>query len=667
MASYNDDYLKFSAYSIKDLITRKLSQDTNFTDQIYEGSNLAILIDLFSYMAQCMLYSLNSAAAESMFSDTQIYENMSRLVKFLGYNPKGITPSTATFLIENADSKTTSNYGLVIPKYAYVDFKYTDSHGKKIYFSNTRTFTLENDPSYTFQMMNGKWKRYNQIFTATGDEFETFTLDGIGSKITDPYGAKSVANGMIDVYVQHFDSINNTSTWTQWEKSEFEIFTDNSTNILNFAKIYDKNKKIYSVRLNEDKQYEIKFGDGTIGSKLQKNDLIYIFYLDTNGYDGKLDIDDIDITDLKLKIPTADEYNLTEQAYAEIVGVNPTTQVEYVPVKLQPDFTIVKPEEDVQQIRENAPQWFKLGQRLVTESDYKYYIMNICGPSGVIDCAVQNNWTYMSTFYKWLYYLGNNGYFTNNLENSDVVRPKSGQYYINETRLIKNDYKYSDASDSNNIYIWTKMQNGKVDHLAELYLENIQRLKSATAEVVFLNPINVNFAITAAPPEIIQKYIKQNVFDELNESYIEITLDSNVIYTSAAIKTKIESTITDFFAPQNNLLGSQINYSTLLNNLYSITGIKRIRTVYQPLKTIVDNTTGSFSVVTDDSRSVIIRDGLNFATWSADFIDAGDDLDTSNMIKTLEPFQFPQLVTPRLIDKIKIIKKSITNTDQMFN
>ena len=64
------DFLRFSAYSMKDLITRKLSQNSRFTDQIYEGSNLAILIDLVSYMYQCLVYQLNSAASESMFADT---------------------------------------------------------------------------------------------------------------------------------------------------------------------------------------------------------------------------------------------------------------------------------------------------------------------------------------------------------------------------------------------------------------------------------------------------------------------------------------------------------------------------------------------------------------------------------------------------------------------
>ena len=50
MATNNTDFLKFSAYSIKELITRKLAENSKFTDEIYEGSNLATLIDIVSYM-----------------------------------------------------------------------------------------------------------------------------------------------------------------------------------------------------------------------------------------------------------------------------------------------------------------------------------------------------------------------------------------------------------------------------------------------------------------------------------------------------------------------------------------------------------------------------------------------------------------------------------------
>jgi len=66
----NIDFLRFSAYSFKDMLTRKLSESTKFTDQVYEGSNLAILIDLCAYLFQGLTYCVNTAASESMFSDT---------------------------------------------------------------------------------------------------------------------------------------------------------------------------------------------------------------------------------------------------------------------------------------------------------------------------------------------------------------------------------------------------------------------------------------------------------------------------------------------------------------------------------------------------------------------------------------------------------------------
>lgn len=50
MAGQSTDFVRFSPYSIKELIIRKLSEDSRFTDQIYEGSNINVLIDLVAYM-----------------------------------------------------------------------------------------------------------------------------------------------------------------------------------------------------------------------------------------------------------------------------------------------------------------------------------------------------------------------------------------------------------------------------------------------------------------------------------------------------------------------------------------------------------------------------------------------------------------------------------------
>ena len=48
--------------------------------------------------------------------------------------------------------------------------------------------------------------------------------------------------------------------------------------------------------LNENKTYEIKFGNGVLGKKLSPGDKVHVLYLDTNGPDGYIDFSDIDIT-----------------------------------------------------------------------------------------------------------------------------------------------------------------------------------------------------------------------------------------------------------------------------------------------------------------------------------------------------------------------------------
>ena len=99
----------FNAYQMSDLIRRKLIEDPATRDQIYPGSNISILIDLVSTMYQTLTYQLNHAASESMFSQSQYYENIVRIAKLLGYNAQGITPSTAMFRIKNAGTLVSEN------------------------------------------------------------------------------------------------------------------------------------------------------------------------------------------------------------------------------------------------------------------------------------------------------------------------------------------------------------------------------------------------------------------------------------------------------------------------------------------------------------------------------------------------------------------------------
>lgn len=310
MAANKTDFLRFNANSIKELITQKLSSDKKLTDQIYEGSNISILIDMVAYMYQCLVYQLNNAASESMFSDTQIYENMSRLVKMLGYNPKGIIPSQGTFLFNNEENSGLADK--VILPFSFIETDKTDAYGKKVCFSTIEQYSINSDRNYSMTLYNGKWKMYPEVFTASGSNYETFSLGLIGSSIT---SNKLVANNMIKVYVNSRNVIDG-----EWRYTDKELFTENDFNSKQYGYIIDNTEKLYNIRLNENKNYEIKFGNGTLGRKLNAGDTLYIFYLDTNGLDGQITPEELG-QGKKFK-HSPEDFGISDSLYEAIFGKN---------------------------------------------------------------------------------------------------------------------------------------------------------------------------------------------------------------------------------------------------------------------------------------------------------------------------------------------------------
>lgn len=652
MANISTDFLRFNAYSIKDLITRKLTENSKFTDQIYEGSNLAILVDIVSYMFQCLSYSLNNAASESMFSDTIIYENINRLVKFIGYNPSGITTSTARFFFDNTH-KTPGSTSLggkyrqkLILKYSAIDSGKIDSNGNPVFYSTIAQRDVTDDPNYEVQLYNGKWKYYSTTIIASGTPFETFTLTGLGSYINNQ---QYVANGGIDVYIQRVNPISGTTTIIQYAKTLDELFVNSNPSANEkYSEIYKSDKKVFSLRLNEAKTYELKFGDGIIAESLEKGDIVHMFYLDTNGLDGGLTPDEYSGNATFKHDPaffgiSTSLYNkiFMESAISKSI-TNESKEMEelgYPKLKMLNPSTAPKAEEDTAGIRQNAPNWFKTGNRLITRDDFVYYIKNRHRDE-VIDCVCQNNSEYISTFFKWLYNIG-------------LSKHNSASYYLNQNTLIRHDYISADPADSNNIYLWTKLNMVNVSNVRVDYIEDLQQIKALTIEPVFLQPIEVNFALCAAPEEKAKNYLKTDAFDETNETYIEITLSNNSIYINSVIQIEIESLINKYFSPTKLTLGMKVDYNDLTTQILAINGVERIRTIYAP--------TGEPSY----SPNIRIFEGLCFATWSSGYIEVGDDLDVSNSTRQLEVFQFPSLYTKSLTNKIKVIKKSISNSTRV--
>ena len=626
MADKNTDFLRFNAYSIKDLITRKLSENSKFTDQIYEGSNLAILIDIVSYMYQCLILNLNNCASESMFADTQIYENINRLCKFIGYSPRGIKPAMANFeyIKENDD-----NDGKNIPAFCYIDTGKVDRNGKKICFSTYEDVEINKNINTDVALYNGIWKSYPTIFTASGLENETIILDSLD--------ASKVAGEFVYVYVKSSEGVK------PWKYDKDELFINMSRNNVtetNFASIYNSKETVYSIRVNENKNYELKFGNNVIGKKLSPGDKIYVLYLETNGEDGYIDMGDIQTAKL---IDEREQF--IPDDLQDLIIKREGKEASDIELFLTQNSSNPIPIETVDEIRENAPNYFKTGNRLITIQDYEYFIRTNY-INDVVDVKCQNNFDYISTFFKWLWNIGKNG---------KLDHEKSGTYYIKQDRLQRSNYTYADPSDSNNVYIWLKfiprIQN------TSIYIQKMQQsinritknIKTLTQEIMACDVVDVNFAICAAPEDIaLKEYLLKDgvMIEENNDSYVEITMDDNILYANSNVKYQIADIIWDSFKAENCKIGQNIDINSMTNKILSLNGILGIRTVFKK----------------DDIE--IRKNGLSFASWSAKYIEKGDDLDVSNSSRTLEEFQFPVLAytdKTQLLNKIVIIKKSLSN------
>ena len=140
-------------------------------------------------------------------------------------------------------------------------------------------------------LRNGVWKLYDTVFTASGSKYETFVLENVRS---DSAAGKFAAHGYIDVYVKR------NGNFLKFKGMTDEIFlnavkkyeTSQGGDTISIIKNTDEDR-YFSIRLNENKQYEIKFGNDNNGQKLQANDQVYVFYMTSNGFDAKLTIGEV--------------------------------------------------------------------------------------------------------------------------------------------------------------------------------------------------------------------------------------------------------------------------------------------------------------------------------------------------------------------------------------
>ena len=253
---------------IKTSIKDYLRTNSDFTDFDFEGSNFSVLIDTLAYNTYITAFNSNMVVNESFLDSATVRENVVSLARNIGYVPRSKSAAKATISFD-INSNDTSEVSTVTLRAGLVcigssnDITYTFSIPDDITTTVTPQFSGGNRSGYTvsfnsIEVFQGTLIR--KSFTVDGSLDQRFILDN-----------PSIDSSTIIVYVK--DSPSGADKGTLFTKVD---------NILNI----DSNSSTFLIQEVQDEKYELLFGDGIFGRKIENGKTINVSYLVTDGREG---------------------------------------------------------------------------------------------------------------------------------------------------------------------------------------------------------------------------------------------------------------------------------------------------------------------------------------------------------------------------------------------
>lgn len=303
--------------NLKQYLTRS---DSPFKDYLYEGSNMAALIDVLSYNSYLNSYYLNMVASEMFLDTAQIRDSVVSHGKELNYVPRSFRSAQAD--ISFVVTPISPMGSLLIPK----NTTFTTRVG-----SNTYTFSTEE----------------SQVVPANTDgKFYVSTTIYEGSYVNDAFAFNSSNS------IQRFILTNPT---IDTRSLNVTVVENNGANIYTYSRAtsflgLQPSSTVYFLQAAENAQYELIFGDNIISRRPRDGATIIAEYRVTNG-----------------QLPNG-------ASFFDIDG----------PISGQPDISEITTiaearggdiNEGVESIRFNAPRSFQNQERAVTTSDYENLLL----------------------------------------------------------------------------------------------------------------------------------------------------------------------------------------------------------------------------------------------------------------------------------------------------
>jgi len=319
---------------IKESIKDYLRANSNFTDYDFEGSNLTTIIDTLAYNTYITSYNANMVSNEVFIDSATLRENVVSLARNIGYVPRSRKSSVAnvSFVVNAANTTAVT---LTLKAGAVLTSRSTQSDKNKNYI-----FSIPND--ITVPVDADGFARFNiDVYEGTFVT-QTFTVD-----TGNPQQKFILPNSGIDTDTL---SVIVKDTALSTVSRKFELF-DSLFNVT-------KDTRCYFIHEISQERYELLFGDGIFGVKLDNSNFVQATYIISNGSSAN---------------------NITNFTYiGNIVdnnGANVSQGVSIVSTNIPSGGG--KSIESVESVKKYAPQIYASQNRAVTAADYEALVPQI--------------------------------------------------------------------------------------------------------------------------------------------------------------------------------------------------------------------------------------------------------------------------------------------------
>lgn len=323
---------------IKTSIKDYLRANSNFTDYDYEGSNLSTIIDILAYNTYITSYNANMVTNEVFIDGATLRENVISLARNIGYVPRSRNAAKAivSFAVSTAGTTAVS----VTLKRGIVLISANRFAGAGGVFNNY-VFSIPDD--ITVPVNSDGIAIFNNIQVNEGTHItQSFNVSSRTPNQKYILNNSGIDTDLITVSVKEAPGSTITRTFKQFS-SLYEV---------------DSTSPVYFIQEIENERYELMFGDGTFGMKLQEPNIVEVGYITSSGEGGN---------------------GVSEFAFAgQLVDNNNspiTTGISLVTTE-QKSFG-GSDIESVESVKKNAPQIYASQNRAVTAADYEALIPRI--------------------------------------------------------------------------------------------------------------------------------------------------------------------------------------------------------------------------------------------------------------------------------------------------